>query len=286
MRADEAAGLFGGRGMKAGAFRCGTVAACLLALTGLASAQTAPDGTTPAQAQAPSTAAPGPAPQVTPAPSTPQTAPASPPPAAAPAEAQLPPPPKPPADPNAVTPMPGMPTHSNSPAAQPLPSATPAPDGQGQTVFSGEGAVLSPVAVAVKSGQSSWDEGYDSIVAALNAVQAEMDKLGLKAAGDVMVVYTQSDDAGFEFEAQIPYSGTPSGTPGKGIKLAQSFNGKALKFPHRGSFADMDDTYEQIANFLDSRNLTALDLYIEQYHTDPRVTAPDQLVVDILVPVR
>ncbi len=158
--------------------------------------------------------------------------------------------------------------------------------GAPQTVFTGEGIVMSPVPVLAKTGSSSWDEGYDSIVGSLRAIQAEMEKLGLTQAGQVFVVYTQSDDAGFEYEAQIPFSGATTDTPGNGVKLAASFNGKALKFMHKGSFADMDDTYEQIANYLDARSVTALDFYIEQYHTDPRTTAPDQLLLDILVPVR
>ncbi|WP_341991197.1 GyrI-like domain-containing protein [Azorhizobium sp. AG788] len=158
--------------------------------------------------------------------------------------------------------------------------------GAPQTVFTGEGIVMTPVPVLSKSGSSSWDEGYDSIVGSLKAIQVEMDKLGLTQAGQVFVVYTQSDDAGFEYEAQIPFSGATSDKPGNNVRLAASFNGKALKFMHKGSFADMDDTYEQIANYLDARNVTALEFYIEQYHTDPRTTPPDQLLLDILVPVR
>ncbi len=259
----------------AGLVRMAGTAACLLALLAPAGAQTPPP---PGGAQTPSGAQAQPAPDLPP-----------PPPAATtPAPAEIPPPPKPQTNgTGGAAPMPGMPGAATAPVAPLPPTATPAPDGHGQTVFGGEGAVLSPVPVLTRAGTSSWDEGYDSIVAALKVIAAEMTRLGLTQAGEVMVVYTQSDDAGFEFEAQIPFSGATTARPQNNVKLGASFNGKALRFQHKGSFADMDDTYEQIANFLDARNITALDnLYIEQYRTDPRTTPPDQLLVDILVPVR
>ncbi len=244
--------------------RCGWRGAPALASTLLAASLWAG---APAIAQTP--AAP-PAADAAPAPA--PAAPAAP--APSPPAAAVPPP---------AAPAPGAPGAVMPPHAEPAP---PVVGGPAQTVFTGEGVVMAAVPVAVKSGSSSWDEGFDSIVAALNIIQGEMAKLGLTQAGEVFVVYTQADDAGFEFEAQIPFSGATTAKPGNEVKLASSFTGKALKFVHKGSFADMDDTYEQIANYLDARSVTALDFYIEQYRTDPRTTPPDKLLLDILVPVR
>ncbi|MFG1463800.1 GyrI-like domain-containing protein [Xanthobacter sp. DSM 24535] len=152
--------------------------------------------------------------------------------------------------------------------------------------FTGEEAQLTTFPVLAKTGSASWDTGFETIVATLKTITAEMNRLGLKRAGDVMVVYTASDDAGFEFEAQVPFTGATTQKPQGDVKLGASFAGKVYKFTHKGSFADMDDTYESIANFLDDKNIAAQDLYIEQYRTDPQTTAPDSLVVDIFVPVR
>jgi hypothetical protein len=68
------------------------------------------------------------------------------------------------------------------------------------------------------------------------------------------------------------------------MKLGGSYAGKVLKFTHSGSFADMDNTYEQIANYLDEKNVNADELYVERYRTDLVTTAPDALKIDILVP--
>jgi effector-binding domain-containing protein len=70
------------------------------------------------------------------------------------------------------------------------------------------------------------------------------------------------------------------------IGVGQSPNGKVLKFVHRGSYDEMNQTYEAITNYLDEKGLDAKDLLIEEYLTD-LVTAPaDMLVVNVFVPLR
>lgn len=151
--------------------------------------------------------------------------------------------------------------------------------------FTPEELTLTPVPVLTLSGAATWEEAYDKLVAAMKTLDKELARLGLARAGDAFVVYTSSDDLGFEFEAQVPFSGTTTQKPSGNMKLGGSYAGKVLKFTHSGSFSDMDNTYEQIANYLDEKNVNADELYVEQYRTDLATTAPDALRIDILVPV-
>ncbi|QTL04178.1 GyrI-like domain-containing protein [Aquabacter sp. L1I39] len=187
-----------------------------------------------------------------------------------------------------VAPLPGAPPALGAPLSpRTVPPAAPAQQPPAaQDLMSPEEVVLSPVPVLGKTGQASWENGFEIIVGSLKAISAELDRLGLKRDGDVMVLYTSSDDAGFEFEAQIPFSGTTQDKPKDGMTLGASFSGKVLKFTHHGSFADMDETYESIANYLDNKNLQAQDAYVEKYLTDPMTTTPDALDVDIFVPLK
>ena len=126
---------------------------------------------------------------------------------------------------------------------------------------------------------------YDKLVASVKAARAELARLGLQAAGDVFIVYTSSDDLGFDYEVQLPFSGTTTSKPQGGAKLGGSHAGKVLKFRHSGAFSDMDGTYEQIANYLDEKNINSEELYIEQYRSDIVTTPADKLEIDILVPL-
>lgn len=154
------------------------------------------------------------------------------------------------------------------------------PDGFGEEIE------MRPSPVLQKRAQSGWDEGFETIVATLKEIGAELDRLNLNPSGPPLVVYTATDDAGFDFEAAIPFAGATTEKPNAAFEFSASPAGKALRFTHRGSFDAMDPTYEQIANLLDAKDLEAQDLYIEEYRSDPRTTAPDDLVIDILVPLK
>ena len=151
--------------------------------------------------------------------------------------------------------------------------------------FGGEEQTLSPVPVLTLAGTAKWDEAYDRLVETGKMLDAELARLGLKRAGDIFVLYSSSDDLGFEYEVQMPFSGTTTQKPSGEMRLGGSFAGKVFRFTHAGSFADMDNTYEQIANFLDERNIQTDDLYIERYRTDLLTAPADALEIDILVPI-
>jgi effector-binding domain-containing protein len=71
-----------------------------------------------------------------------------------------------------------------------------------------------------------------------------MAKLGLKASGAPMTIYTATDDTGFQFQAAVPVAQASTVPANSGITVGKSPAGKALKFVHRGSYDAMDSTYE------------------------------------------
>jgi len=70
------------------------------------------------------------------------------------------------------------------------------------------------------------------------------------------------------------------------MSMGKSPDGKALKFVHRGSYDNMDNTYEAITNHLDDKKLEAKDTFVEEYMTDPLTTAEDKLVINVYVPLK
>ena len=227
------------------------VAAISLGLaTALAQSPPAP-GAGPSAAPAPAaTATPAPAPAATPVPSaSPPAAPATPPAAAA--------------------------TQATPPAAATVQTADPF----------GEEITLAPKTVVIVKGTANWDTAFDTLVDSLKSLSALLDKQGIKPSGNSMIVYTSTDDTGFQYLAEMPVDQEPKNLT-KAMSIGKSPEGKALKFVHRGSYDNMDNTYEAITNHLDDKKLEAKDTFIEEYIADPLKTAEDKLVINVYVPLK
>ena len=56
-----------------------------------------------------------------------------------------------------------------------------------------------------------------------------------------------------------------------------------MKFEHRGSYDDIDTSYEAITAYLDEKGLEAQNLFIEEYLTTPKDAEDSELEVDIYV---
>ena len=119
----------------------------------------------------------------------------------------------------------------------------------------------------VFEGQSTWEDGYTSLVNGFQRLRAELARVGLKAGGHPMSVFVSTDDAGFRFQAMAPLAEAPASTPDLGaeFKIGQTPSGRAVKFEHRGAYEEIDATYEAITAWLDEKNLDARDFFVEEF---------------------
>jgi effector-binding domain-containing protein len=150
----------------------------------------------------------------------------------------------------------------------------------------GEEVTLPERTIVYLKGHSKWDAAFDTLVDAFKSLNEYLDKQNIKPAGPVMTIYTETDDAGFSFNAAVPIAAAPANPPKGDIAVGPAPTGKALKFVHRGSYDAMDSTYEAITNYLDDKHLEARDLFIEEYVTDPVKTNAENLVVNVFVPLK
>jgi effector-binding domain-containing protein len=213
-----------------------------------------------AQAPAPSTSSPAPStsPATTPVPPTAPAAPAPP-----PAETKSP---------------------ADVPSTAQTPTPPPPPPTQAADPF-GEEIMLAPKQVVILKGSANWDSAFDTLIDSFKTLSGLLDKQGIKPSGNPMIVYTSTDDNGFTYMAEIPVDQEPKDLT-KGMSMGKSPEGKALKFVHRGSYDNMDNTYEAITNHLDEKKLEAKDTFIEEYVTDPLKTEEDKLVINVYVPLK
>jgi effector-binding domain-containing protein len=193
---------------------------------------------------------------------------------------------------------PAAPTTSPAPSASPAPApgaAAPSAEGTPHTPPAaapvqtadpfGEQITLEPKTVVILKGTASWDSAFDALIDSFKSLSALLEKQSIKPAGNPIIVYTSTDDAGFTYLAEIPVSETPKDLA-KDMSMGKSPDGQALKFVHHGSYDNMDNTYEAITNHLDDKKLEAKDTFVEEYVTDPLKTAEDKLVINVYVPLK
>ena len=173
----------------------------------------------------------------------------------------------------------------SSPAVTPAgPPAQEAPAHPGD-VF-GEDAALTAKTIIYVKGSGTWDKAFDTVTGSFKKIKAYLDKEGIKPVGLPMTIFTATDDTGFDYQAAIPIAEAPKNPPHGDIALGQSPEGQALKFIHRGSYDDLDNTYEAITNYLDDKRLEAKDMFIEEYVTDPLTADASKLVVNVYVLIK
>ena len=152
--------------------------------------------------------------------------------------------------------------------------------------------VASPSIVQLKArptvalaGTAEWDEGMRTLAEAIDKLRAEMGKAGLEMAGNPFVVFVDTDDKGFRFEAMAPLAALPEPAPSlqNGLRIATSPAGKTMKFEHRGSYDEIDTTYEAITAYLDEKGLEAQNLFLEEYLNLPKTPEEDGARIDIYV---
>jgi effector-binding domain-containing protein len=187
-----------------------------------------------------------------------------------------------------ATPAP-PPSEDKSPADSPAAAQTPTPPPPAASVQTadpfGEEIALAPKKVVILKGTANWDSAFDTLMESFKSLSALLDKQSIAHTGNPMIVYTSTDDTGFTYLAEMPIDQEPKNLT-KDMSLGKSPEGKALKFVHRGSYDNMDNTYEAITNHLDDKKLEAKDTFIEEYITDPLKTAEDKLVINVFVPLK
>jgi effector-binding domain-containing protein len=142
--------------------------------------------------------------------------------------------------------------------------------------------------VLVAKGQAKWDDAAKDLSVAIAKVAAAASKAGLAVNGRPLTVFTETDDNGFHYEVMQPIAKAPDGKPKlpDGVEIGSSPAGKALKFQHRGTYDEIDSTYEAITAYLDEKGLDTKNVFIEEYLTDLKPDDDGSVEVDVYVFVK
>lgn len=139
--------------------------------------------------------------------------------------------------------------------------------------------------VVIATGTSTWDEGFANLRAAFRRIEEGAALAGIRPAGRPIAVFVETDETTFTYQAMIPIDQATAGAPAlpAGLRFGTTPAGKAYRFVHKGPYDEIDSTYETITTYLDAKNITAKDAFIEEYANDAANSADTNLEVNIFV---
>lgn len=192
-----------------------------------------------------------------------------------------------------ATPPPAADTGVPAPAPAPPPTAQP-PAAADDTLAGKPGSSdnvdefdLPERVVVTTRGDSTWEKATETLNAAHARLNAAIAAGPAKPSGKPLALFIETDSNGFKFEAMLPVSGLPDGAPlPDGVTAGRTPTGKALRFVHKGPYADIDNTYEAITAYLDGKGYTVKDQFLEEYLVNPKDENDPDLEVNIYVQPR
>ena len=203
---------------------------------------------------------------------------------------------------SAPLPPPGGTAQPSPPAPSPPQTATPAPPPGGPTGGArptlvpepGDAGDVAEVTLpgkpaAVISGTSGADEGFATIRNALRKVEEELQKAGIAPAGRPVAVFQHFNaDGSFNYDAMIPIERPPQGRTllTNEIRFGTTPAGRALRFTHKGSYEDVETTYDMIEVYLEAKGIVVADPIIEEFVNDPRDASDAELELNIFVQLK
>lgn len=136
---------------------------------------------------------------------------------------------------------------------------------------------------AILTGRAKWEEAVPSLKASFKRIEEDLAKAGIVATGRPLAVFAKTDDDGFQYDAMIPIAAMPDPKPAEsdGLRFGSTPSGRALRFPHKGSYDEIDGTYETLTAYLDAKDVVVQDKFIEEYVTDLNDKSDEKLDVNI-----
>jgi len=131
-------------------------------------------------------------------------------------------------------------------------------------------------------GQSS--QAADDVTLALADAFSEVSRFivdnGVEMAGQPMAITRAWDESGYRFDAAIPVAKLPAATTGN-VRAGRSPAGRAVRYTHRGPYANMLRAYDELASYMAAHGLSEGPVSWEHYVSDPGETPEEDLLTHI-----
>lgn len=118
--------------------------------------------------------------------------------------------------------------------------------------------------------------------AGLSDLFARLSAGNVAPGGAPMVVYVNLGESEFTADIVVPLAAPLAEAP-TGLRIAATPEGRALRMVHTGAYEGLDETYEQLATFVEDSGANVREVVIERYLSDPATTPESDLLTELYV---
>jgi len=131
-----------------------------------------------------------------------------------------------------------------------------------------------------------------AISAALGAANQKLLNYGMAnelqiGGAPLAITISHSADGDWVFDAAMPLAEKPAKAvvEADGVKVADTYAGRAIKLTHKGPYNTMNETYDRIHAFAKEKGLTEKTIAWEEYVGDPSETPDAELLTNVYIAV-
>jgi effector-binding domain-containing protein len=170
------------------------------------------------------------------------------------------------------------------PDVPPLPAAADAAKGPEIVTLEGRPIVLTRASAKASDSaaiSAALGGAYQNL---LNYAQANALEVG---GAPLAITISHKADGDWVFDAAMPLTTAPANPPAAadGVKVGETYAGRAVKLTHKGPYNTMVASYERIHAYTKENNLTEKSIAWEEYVSDPGETPEAELLTNIYIAI-
>jgi len=119
-------------------------------------------------------------------------------------------------------------------------------------------------------GQSTWEHGFQNLKDVFSRLKTSAQSAGMGITGHPIAIFIATTENDFRFDAMLPIEKVPEQLPADfpmNMHIGSTPSGHSMRFVHQASYDEIDNAYEQITAFLDTKEIDVKDAFIEEYVT-------------------
>jgi effector-binding domain-containing protein len=131
-----------------------------------------------------------------------------------------------------------------------------------------------------------------AISAALGAANQKLLNYGMAhelniAGAPLAITISHAADGDWVFDAALPLDAKPAAAPPEqdGVKVGETYAGRAVKLTHKGPYNTMAPTYERLHAYTKENNLKEKSVAWEEYVSDPSESDEAELLTNVYVAI-